>query len=153
MPKLSLWVLSAHMDSCGSINDLLLNFGVSGTWFAQPAKPEHYQLRVTFRGTAETAASLASQLSRCSAPFELETSAALPERYLYHPGLGIIRQQLNEAGEVLLREDTVLQAVRAAEGNARELERRLRLASGTSWLDLLETYRNHEGVRLLPKAV
>jgi hypothetical protein len=43
--------------------------------------------------------------------------------------------------------------VRASEGNARELERRLRLASGTSWLDLLETYRNHEGVRLLPQAV
>jgi hypothetical protein len=141
------------MDSCGSINDLLLEFGLSGTWVAQPAQPHHYQTRISFTGTAHTAASLASRLASCLAPFELETGAALPERYLFHPGLGICRQQLNEAGEVLLREDAVNQAVRASEGNSRELERRLRLASGTPWLDLLETYRNHEGVRLLPKAV
>lgn len=153
MPKLSLWVLSAHMDSCGLINDLLLEFGLSGSWIAQPAQPLHYQLRLTFSGSAALAASLASRLSSSLAPFELETGAALPERYLYHPGLGIIRQQLNEAGEVLLREDAVLQAVRASEGSSRELERRLRLATGTPWLDLLETYRNHEGVRLLPRAV
>lgn len=153
MPKLSLWVLSAHMDSCGSINDLLLEFGLSGSWIAQPAQPLHYQLRLTFSGSAALAASLASRLSSSLAPFELETGSALPERYLYHPGLGIIRQQLNEAGEVLLREDAVLQAVKASEGSLRELERRLRLATGTPWLDLLETYRNHEGVRLLPKAV
>jgi len=153
VPKLSLWVLSAHMDSCRSINDLLLEFGLSGSWLAQPAQPEHYQLRLTFSGSADLAASLASKLAACKAPFELETSAALPERYLYHPGLGIIRQQLNEAWEVMLREDLVWQAVRASEGNARELERRLRLVAGTAWLDLLETYRNHEGVRLLPKAV
>ncbi len=153
MPKHSLWVLSAHMDSCGSINDLLLDFGLSGSWMAQPAQPHHYQLRLTFTGSAEVAASLASRLASCEAPFELETGAALPERYLYHPGLGINRQQLNEAGEVLLREDAVMNALRASEGNSRELERRLRLASGTPWLDLLETYRNQDGVRLLPKAV
>lgn len=153
MPKLSLWVLSAHLDSCRSINDLLLEFGLSGSWFAQPAQEQHYQSRLTFRGTPELAASLASRLSRCGAPFEIETSAKLPERYLYHPGLGILRQQLNEAGEVLLREDLVLSAVHAAKGNAKELERRLRMASGTTWLDLLEVYRNHEGLTLLPKAV
>lgn len=153
MPKLSLWVLSAHLDSCRLINDLLLEFGLSGTWVAQPAQIQHYQLRIKSSGSALMAASLASRLASCLAPFELETSAELPERYLYHPGLGIIRQQLNEAGEVLLREDAVRQAVRASDGNTHELERRLRLATGTAWLDLLETYRNHEGVRLLPKAV
>lgn len=153
MPKLSLWVLSAHMDSCGSINDLLLEFGLSGTWVAQPARPQHYQLKLSFSGSSQLAASIASKLARCSAPFELETGAVLPERYLYHPGLGIIRQQLNEAGEVLLREEVVQLAVRASEGNVRELERRLRLVTGTAWLDLLETYRNPEGVRLLPRAV
>jgi hypothetical protein len=141
------------MDSCGSINDLLLDFGLSGSWIAQPAQPLHYQMRLTFTGRVDLAPSLASSLANCHAPFELETGAALPERYLYHPGLGIIRQQLNEAGEVLLREDAVMQAIRASEGNSHELERRLRLASGTTWLDLLETYRNHDGVRLLPKAV
>jgi len=153
VPKLSLWVLSAHLDSCESLSDLLLEFGLSGSWIAQPAQPHHYQMRLNFTGRADVAASLASRLATFQAPFELETGAALPERFLYHPGLGIIRQQLNEAGEVLLREDTVTQAIRASEGNARELERRLRLASGTPWLDLLETYRNHDGVRLLPKAV
>lgn len=77
----------------------------------------------------------------------------MPERYLFHPGLGIIRHQLNEAGEVLLREDAIATAIASSQGSMKEFERRIRQLSGTAWLDLLEPYRNHEGVSVLPKAV
>lgn len=153
MPKLSLWVLSAHLNSCGEINNLLLDFGLSGTWMAQPAIESHYQLKASARCSSADIASLVSKLSKLQAPFELETLEQLPERYLFHPGLGITRQQLNEAGELLLREDAVLSAIASARGSAKDLDRRMRLLTGTAWLDLLEVYRNHEGVRLLPRAV
>lgn len=153
MPKLRLWVLSAHLDSCRVITDLLLQFDISGTWSGQPAKAEHYQLRTSARLPAESVPLLVSTLARHGSPFELETTERYPERYLYHPGIGIHRQQLNEAGEVLLREDAVMSAILNSKGSAKDLERRMRLLAGTTWLDLLEVYRNHDGVRVLPKAV
>lgn len=153
MPKLSLWVLSAHLNSCGEINSLLLEFGLTGTWFSQPARESHYQLKLSARCGSADIARLVSQLAKHEAPFELETLEQLPERYLFHPGLGITRQQLNQAGELLLREEAVLSAIASARGSTRDLDRRMRLITGTAWLDLLEVYRNHEGVRLLPRAV
>jgi hypothetical protein len=141
------------MDSCREIGELLQEFGLSGTWLAQPAKAHHYQLQLSARMTTDSIPILVSQLALHYSPFELETHDRLPERFLYHPGLGIIRQQLNEAGEVLLREDSVLSAVALSRGSQKDLERRLRTLSGTAWLDLLEVYRNHDGVSMLPTAV
>lgn len=153
VPKFSLWVLSAPLSSCGVIAELLQGFGLSGSWLAQPAQPFHYQLQSTGRLSKNHIADLVSGLSRCGAPFEVETAEQMPERYLFHPGLGILRQQLNEAGEVLLRESAILDAVSLSRGSATDLDRRLRLLAGTAWLDLLEVYRHSESVRLLPKAV
>ena len=96
---------------------------------------------------------LVSSLARLDVPFEVETLAKNPERYLYHPGLGIHRQLLDEAGEVLIRSEAIHRAILESKGSSKELERRIRLLDGTSWLDLLEPYRNSENVRLLPKAV
>lgn len=153
MPKLSLWVLSAPLDSCAAISDVLLEFGLSGKWMAQPARAYCYQLRLSARLQPTAIANLASSLARCASPFEIETTDKMPERYLFHPGLGILRQQLNEAGEVLIREEAISAAISAAQGSAKEIERRIRLLSGTAWLDLLEPYRGHEDVRVLPRAV
>jgi hypothetical protein len=153
VPRLSLWVLSAPLDSCAAISDALLEFGLSGQWLAQPAADYCYQLRVHSRLQSPEIPLLTSTLARFRAPFELETLERMPERYLFHPGLGIHRQQLNQAGEVLIREDAIASAIAASQGNSKEIERRLRQLSGTTWLDLLEPYRNHEGLRVLPKAV
>lgn len=153
MPKLTLWVLSAPLDSCAAISDVLLEFGLSGKWMAQPARASCYQMRLATRLQSAEIAHLASSLARCASPFEIETNDRMPERYLFHPGLWIIRQQLNEAGEVLIREEAICAAISSAQGNAKEIERRIRLLSGTAWLDLLEPYRGHEDVRVLPRAV
>lgn len=153
MPRLQLWVLSAPLNSCAEINNVLLGFGLSGTWLAQPAREFHYQLQLSARLRTEQVALLVSELSKAACPFEVETTERMPERYLHYPGLGILRQQLNEAGEVLLREDAVQNALQQSQGSGKDFERRLRLLSGTPWLDLMEPYRNHEGVRVLPRAV
>jgi hypothetical protein len=96
---------------------------------------------------------LASQLSAFQVPFEIETEGSSPERYLFHPGLGIARQILNEAGETLLRGEAVEAALNASQGNLKEFERRLRLLQGLPWLDLLEVYRARGDVRLLHRAI
>jgi hypothetical protein len=86
-------------------------------------------------------------------PFEIETEGSSPERYLFHPGLGIARQILNEAGETLLRAEAVEAALNASQGNLKEFERRLRLLQGLPWLDLIEVYRTRGDVRLLHRAI
>lgn len=153
MPKLELWVLSAPLESCSLCDDVLLEFGLSGIWIAQPARPSSYQLRIQSRMASANIPRFVSKLAHLGCIFELQTFERMPERYLFHPGLGIIRHQLNEAGEVLLREDAIATAIANSQGSMKEFERRIRQLSGTAWLDLLEPYRNHEGVSVLPKAV
>ena len=96
---------------------------------------------------------MVSQLASLQVPFEVESEGAAPERYLFHPGLGINRQMLNEAGEVLVRGEAVEAALAASQGNLKEFERRLRLLQGMPWLDLLEVYRTRGDVRLLHRAI
>lgn len=70
--------------------------------------------------------------------FEIEDGS---ERYLHHPGLGIHRQVIDEAGEVIIRAEQLALQLRLSGGNLKEFERRFRLLQGTAWLDLLEPYR------------
>lgn len=148
-----MWVLSAPTDKCQPANDVLASFGVSGSWQAQPVSPFSYQLRTQSRIAHSSVPDLVSKLASLDVPFEVETEGAAPERYLFHPGLGICRQVLNEAGEVLVRGEAIESALLASKGNLKEFERRLRLIQGFPWLDLLEVYRSPSDVRLLHRAI
>lgn len=131
----------------------MLDFGTAISWFAQPAAPGCYQAKLTTNLDLVRLPELVSHLAKLKVSFEIESFGQSPERYLFHPGLGIHRQQLNEAGEVLLREDAVASALNLSQGSLVEFERRLRLIRGTAWLDLLEIYRYSGEIRLLPRAV
>lgn len=126
---------------------------MSGIWLAQPVSPFSYQLKIQSRIARSHLPELVSKLAAVEIPFELETEGTAPERYLYHPGLGICRQVLNEAGEVLVRGEAVEDALHASKGNLKDFERRLRLIQGVPWLDLLEVYRAPSDVRLLHRAI
>lgn len=146
-------MLCAPADKCQPISELLAEFGLSGSWFAQPIEVLSYQLKTNTRVAKHLLPNLVSSLAVFRVPFEVETECSAAERYLYHPGLGIHRQMISEAGDVLLRGEAVEAALVASRGSAKEFERRLRLMQGIPWLDLLEAYRSQGDVRLLHKAI
>jgi hypothetical protein len=108
---------------------------VQAKWFPQRNTPHHFQL---ITDVVSSASILASSLSKVGCVFEIE---GISERFLFHPGLGIHRQALDEAGEVTLRAEQIALQLKQAAGNLMEFERRLRVLQGTAWLDLLEPYR------------
>ncbi len=129
-----LWVLCASKAQRREI-DKLFAASLAALWRPQPQQPNTFQLVATV--TTE-ASQCAAALAQIAVPFEIEAPG---ERFLYHPGLGIKRQQLDEAGEVVFRAGFLKQQLLESGGNAAEFERRLRLAEGQAWLDILEPYR------------
>jgi hypothetical protein len=129
------WVLSASRSQRREVEQLLAPFHVPAKWFPQRNTPHYYQL---ISDVAASASILASSLSKVGCVFELED---ITERFLFHPGLGIHRQAIDEAGEVTLRAEQIALQLKHAAGNLMEFERRLRVLQGTAWLDLLEPYR------------
>jgi len=130
-----LWVLSASRSQRREVDKLLESFRVSSKWFPQRNMPQHFQLIAEI---AVSSSNLASGLSKVGCVFEIEDRA---ERFLFHPGLGIHRQAIDEAGEVILRAEQVALQLKQSAGNLMDFERRLRMLQGTAWLDMLEPYR------------
>lgn len=126
---------------------------MAASWLAQPNSALSYQAKANSQLALEQVPNLVSALAKLDVGFEVQVYGDCPERYLYHPGLGILRQQLSQAGELLLREDAVIAALQESLGNLRDFERRLRLLRGTAWLDHLDSYRVSAELKLLPKAV
>lgn len=86
-----------------------------------------------------------------SGAYEIENEG---ERFLYHQGLGVHRQQLDEAGEVVLRVGQIERLLQESAGSNAEFARLIRVAQGLAWLDLLEPYRvGALRADQLPKAV
>ena len=129
-----LWVLCASKAQRREV-DRLFASSFAALWRPQPHQPNTFQLVVELSSDASESA---SALSRIGIPFEIEAAG---ERFLYHPGLGIKRQELDEAGEVVFRAGFIRQQLFESNGNAAEFERRLRVAEGQAWLDVLEPYR------------
>jgi len=61
--------------------------------------------------------------------------------FMLAPGLGLFRAETNQAGEILITEERIRQAMDGSAGNHRELTRLLRLALGQAWDDVLEPFR------------
>jgi hypothetical protein len=130
-----IWVLSASISQRREVDTFFASVGVLPIWKPQPHQPMSFQTIVEME---HDPASISSNLAKIGAPFEIEGAM---ERYLYHPGLGIKRQQLDESGEVVLRVGQLKQELLESNSSAVEFERRLRVLEGQAWLDMLEPYR------------
>ena len=143
-----IWVLSAPLGQRQQVERLLAGFVLPSSWRPQPHSPGAVQLVVEI---PTEPASIASELAKIGAVFEIEGEG---ERYLHHPGLGILRQEIDGAGEVLIRAGQISEALRSSAGSLNDFERRLRILQGVAWLDLLEPYRlQSPRLRSLPRAV
>lgn len=143
-----IWVLSASNSQRQAVNSLFASCRVRLDWQPQPYQPASYQMIIE---TDLEASALASDLAKIGYLFEIECDA---ERFLFHPGLGILRQQLDNAGEPVIRMGQLRQQIAESAGSVSELERRLRLIEGQPWMDLLEPYRR-QAIRYaaIPRAV
>lgn len=128
-------MLSASKSQRRGVELLLAGLCEPSKWFPQRNSPGHFQLVAEIPTPGSV---LASGMARIGCVFEIEEQF---ERFLFHPGLGIHRQAIDEAGEIILRADQVSAELRRSAGNLKEFERRLRLLQGIAWLDMLEPYR------------
>jgi hypothetical protein len=151
--KVLLWVPEVPSDCRDRVAELLRVFGIAGTWYAQPLAELSWQIKLEAQLEAHSISLLASRLSKTTKAFELTSLEPPFEQYLFHVGLGIKRFDLNPAGQVLLPADAIEAALMKSAGNLKEFQSRLRLLQGTAWIDLMESYRHDESVRLLPFAV
>ncbi len=110
-------------------------------WRDQPAIAHHCQAHVELSARGRELAVLASSLAKVAQiHFDLESWDASRggERYLFVPGLGLRRLELDSTGETMIRAGAVESAVQDSGGSVAELRRRLDLLLGKPWLALLE---------------
>jgi hypothetical protein len=147
-------VFSAPNEQLAQIDQILGEFGASGTWRVQPLEISGYQLKAEIAFSPLQAAELVSLLARTKSIFELEFNTLPSERYLHHPALGICRQELDEAGEQLIRAGVIENLLMETAGNLSEFSRGFRRLTGVAWMDLIEPYRKSaEYLIALPRAV
>ncbi|SCX10868.1 DUF3145 family protein [Candidatus Aquiluna sp. UB-MaderosW2red] len=150
-----LWVLSAQEASCKNVQELLGADFSRVNWRVQPLDVFCYQFKLSLKLSEQGWAELVSDLAKTGANFEVEIfSRPGSIRYLHHRALGIIRLELDEAGEILLRGGAMEHLMMQCRGSVVDFNRGLRRLLGTSWNDLLEPYRRvSEELINLTKAV
>lgn len=118
-------------------------------WTSQPVIRGSVRATYTWRGTAGTAAAIASQLRGWEhLRFEVTEDASEGTdggRWMHTPGLGIFYAQMDAAGNMVVPEDRIRYAMELAGGNATELHRELQLALGQAWDEELEPFRADGG--------
>ena len=118
---------------------------VSLDWEDQPLAAHLRRTEFCWRGTVGSGARLASALHGWEElRFEVTEDAGEAwdgERWMHTPSLGIFHAQTDTAGNVVVPEDRVKQALEDAGANPFELHREFRLVLGTAWDDELEPYR------------
>jgi hypothetical protein len=126
-------------------------------WQNQPLLLGFQTGSTSLRLSIEEAENLASDLAQIpNCHFEIvQTAKSTGFLFMYVPGQGIFRGELNGAGSLTLSEDRLQAMLDQAAGNHREFTRLLRLALGQAWDDLLEPFRAQkysENVVLLNRA-
>lgn len=146
-------MLSANSELRTDLDEVLSRFGLSATWQIQHKQPNSICSAVFAKVPENQAALIASALRHFPIWFELEARGRGEfSRYLFAPMLGLHRQDLDEFGEVLVRQGTIEEAVYRAKGNGKELERELRKLTGQNHMDLLQQFEIDE-LRVIPRAV
>lgn len=142
------WVLSATLGQRRRVENLLTKFGASTNWKLQRFAPATHQ---TIFELEIDIAWLVSELAKIGCVFEAEGPG---ERFLFLPALGVHRQELDDAGEPVIRFGHLKNLLSQSAGSLAEFERRLRIAEGVPWLDLLEPYRiGQSRTDSLPRAI
>ena len=154
MSETDIWVLCAPKTSSFDVQKALSKLSLRPRWAPQPHTPGTIQARLSAPLTDAQVSQLASRLARHGVIFEITHRSQEPCLILCHPGLGLKRLAIDLSGEVVLRVGQLERLVRESAGSSRELERLIRLETGTAWLDLLEPYRQASPrVSELPRAV
>jgi len=138
--------------------EALLPQQVKLSWRQQTLLQHSQSLEVSLRLTPLEVDDLISSLSRVSGlHFEaIQMSDGLGQLFMFVPGLGMYRADTNGAGEILISEERIRNAVEQAAGNAREMQRLIRTLLGQTWDDVLEPFRAqryNQNVALLNRAV
>jgi len=129
-------------------------------WTPQPAERAGYRAEHAWSGRVGSAAALASALQGWRRlRFEV-TEDATPgsegERFSHTPTLGTFRATVGPHGDVMVHEDRIRHAIRAAQLGGRDLAASLQALLGAPWDAELEPFR-HAGegapVRWLHKVV
>ena len=125
------------------VTDLLAGFGLVGDWVSQALVSDSVTLTVTAKIASLQVEDLVAELAQFGlAHFELnQHNSSGGVLFMFVPGLGIYRGEINQAGSLVLAEEKLESMLSAANGNHREFTRLLRLAFGQSWDDILEPLR------------
>ena len=154
MSVTDIWLLCAPKSATFDVQNFLSKHELSPNWKPQPHTPGTLQARFQASLSDGQVAQLSSLLSKLGVVFEIYQSSKEPCLILGHPGLGLKRLAIDSSGEIVIRIGQLERLIRESEGNHKELERLLRVETGTAWLDLLEPYRMAIArVRQLPRAV
>jgi len=154
LPQSELWVFSAPSTSISQINNVLAEFGMTATWTTQPLDAAALQAKIFFDSRDTDIPALVVALAATKSVFELDCETNVHERYLHHPMLGICRNELDLAGEVVLRAGQLEKLLLETAGNLSDFSRGFRRLVGIPWLDLVEPYRKaSEYLIALPRAV
>lgn len=126
---------------------------ISLDWRPQPAERGSYRSEYAWSGRPGTAAKLASALKRWPRlRFEASeegSAEAEPQRYSYTPTLGVFHAVTSMNGDVLVSEDRIRLAMRAAGTDAATLTSVLNNLLGAPWDEELDVFRQAgEGERL-----
>jgi hypothetical protein len=119
---------------------------VSFTWADQPVLRGSQRTDFYWEGAPGTGAAMASALRGWEhLRFEVTEDprdGVDGSRWLHTPDLGIFHAQTDAAGNVVIPEDRIRNAMEAAGTSIIELHRELRLALGQAWDDELEAFRH-----------
>lgn len=136
------------------VDDLLAVFNIKSCWSNQQLLVGTQTTEVHFMASTEQVEDLLAALNRIPGiHLDLSQDQLL---FMLVPGLGIYRAQTNQAGEIMISEDRIRNALESSAGNHRELNRLMRLLLGQNWDDVLEPFRaskHHGNVALLNRAV
>lgn len=118
---------------------------ISLDWRPQPAERGSYRSEYAWSGRPGTAAALASALKRWPRlrfeASEEATAVAEPQRYSYTPSLGVFHAVTSLSGDVLVSEDRIRLAVRAAGSDVARLASELDSLMGVPWDEELDVFR------------
>ena len=114
-------------------------------WIAQPIERSTYRTEYSWAGLSGTAARLASALKGWQRlRFEVTeeaTSGTEGERYSYTPTLGVFHAVTGSHGDIMIPEDRIRHAVRAAAHGGPDLRDSLEELLGQAWDFELEPFR------------
>ena len=134
-------IVSVPIDLVTSVHNVLKLPTRAIRWHDQTAIESHAQSRVVIPERSPSLAAIASELAKISQiHFDIEQWSPHRggERYLFVPGLGIKRLELDTAGEIAVRSGSLEVAVQESAGSVIELRRRIDQLLGKPWLALLE---------------